>query len=102
MYRLIRTVSLFSLLLPRFAFAQNLTFSSLVDSLVGLINTIVPVLIGLSLLAVIFGVLKMMIRADNKEERKKGKDRIIYGIIGLFVIVSVWGLVNFVRETLGF
>jgi len=36
---------------------------------------------------------------DSEEAKKKGRDRIIYGIIGLAVIVSLWGLVNVVVKT---
>ena len=42
-----------------------------------------------------------MIAAD---EEKKGvaKEKMIYGIIALFVMVSVWGIVNVLSGTFGF
>jgi hypothetical protein len=41
-----------------------------------------------------------MISADE-EQKTKGRDKIIYGIIGLVVIVGMWGLVNIVTKTFG-
>ena len=42
-----------------------------------------------------------MRKAGDEKGREEGKSRMIWGIIGLFVIVSMWGLVRFVGETLG-
>ena len=37
----------------------------------------------------------------NSEELREGRNTIIYGIIGLFVIVALWGLVLLVKSELG-
>ena len=58
----------------------------------------VPVLIAFGVVYFVWGVVRFMI-ADGEEAKTKGKDQIIYGIIGLAVIVGVWGLVNIVVET---
>ena len=65
-----------------------------------LISYIIPVLVALGLVYFIWGVVQYVI-GDSEEAKKKGKDRIIYGIIGLAVIVAVWGLVNIVVNTFG-
>jgi len=36
---------------------------------------------------------------QDEEAKKKGRDKIIYGIIGLVVIVGMWGLVHIVMST---
>jgi hypothetical protein len=46
----------------------------------------------------VWGVVQYII-ADGEEGKKKGKNVIVYGIIGLAVIVSVWGLVNILTST---
>lgn len=65
-----------------------------------LLSAILPVLVALGVIYFIWGVVQYFI-ADSEEAKKTGKDRIIYGIIGLAVIVSVWGLVFIVTDTLG-
>ena len=66
-----------------------------------IVKAIIPFLITLSIAVFIYGVVKFIFNADNEEERKKGKNFMIYGIISLFVIVSVWGLVNILINTFG-
>lgn len=65
-----------------------------------IINSIVPVLIALAVLYFIWGVVSYVVGGDE-ETKKKGRDKIIYGIIGLAVIVAVWGLVRVLTNTFG-
>lgn len=65
-----------------------------------LFNAIVPVLIALGVLYFVFGVVQFVIASDE-EAKSAGRNRIIFGIIGLAVIIGVWGLVNFLRNTFG-
>ncbi len=63
-----------------------------------ILNSIVPLLLALGLIYFIWGVVQYMIGGDG-EDKKKGRDHIIYGIIGLAVIVGVWGLVYTIVDT---
>jgi hypothetical protein len=63
-----------------------------------LLNAVVPVLIALAVVWFVWGVISYMI-GDDEEAKKKGRDRVIYGIIGFAVIVAMWGLVNILTDT---
>lgn len=63
------------------------------------LNAIIPVLIALAVVYFVWGVITYVVASDE-EAKKKGRDRIIFGIIGLAVIIGVWGLVNLLRNTL--
>ena len=65
-----------------------------------LLNAVVPVLIALGVLYFVWGVVTYVIASDE-EAKKKGRDRIIFGIIGLAVVIGLWGLVNLLRNTFG-
>ena len=65
-----------------------------------LLNLVIPVLLSLGLVYFIWGVVTYVI-GDNEEAKKAGRDRIIFGVIGLAVIVGVWGLVFLVVNTFG-
>ncbi len=80
--------------------SQTGTLFGLVCRFGQLFNAIVPVLIALGVLFFVLGVVQYVI-ADDEEAKAKGRDRIIYGVIGLAVIIGVWGLVNFLRNTFG-
>jgi len=64
-----------------------------------LVKSVVPLLFALALVAFIWGVIQYYINPDNEEKRKKGKSFIIGGIIALFVMTSVWGIVTILRTT---
>ena len=63
-----------------------------------ILNTLIPILIVLGVVYFIWGVISYMIGGDE-EAKKIGRDKIIYGIIGLVVIVGMWGLVRIVTST---
>lgn len=63
-----------------------------------ILNSIIPLLITLGVVYFIWGVISYVI-SDDEEAKKKGRDRIVFGIIGLAVIASVWGLVHIVQTT---
>jgi hypothetical protein len=99
-----RLIPLGLLFMPLLALAESVR--SLEDllgdrnrGLLKIFDLVVKVLIGAALVLFLYGVVKYISSGDNEEERKKGKDLIIYGIIGLFVMVSVWGLVNILAGT---
>ena len=84
---------------PGLAMAKTLV--DLISDIKGIINTIIPLLISIAVLTLIWGIVKFITSAGNEDKRKEGRDLIIYGIIGLFVMVSIWGLVNVLVSTFG-
>ena len=54
---------------------------------------IVPILIALAMLVFIWGVLKFIRNAGDESERETGKQVMLWGLVGLFVMVCVWSLV---------
>ena len=65
-----------------------------------ILNTIVPILVALGVIIFIWGVLTYVI-ADDEEAKSAGRNRIIFGIIGLAVIIGLWGLVRILTNTFG-
>lgn len=60
---------------------------------------VVPFLIGLGLILFLAGVVKFVGAGDNEEKRQGGRNMMIFGIIGLFVMVSIWGFVNILSRS---
>ncbi len=77
-----------------------MTLTSILNTISSLLSTLLPVLVSLGVLYFIWGVIFYVI-ADDEEAKQKGRDRIVFGIIGLAVIVSVWGLVGVLNSTFG-
>jgi NADH:ubiquinone oxidoreductase subunit 2 (subunit N) len=88
---------------PFLAFATVDSAQSAGQFVITFINTVaVPVLFAIAFIVFIFGVFQYFILGRGNEE-KQGEARtlILYGLIGFFVMVSVWGLVNILLGTVG-
>lgn len=72
------------------------------DSITGVINNlIIPALIAIAFIVFLWGVFNYFILgAADEKKRTDGRQFVLYGIIGFVIILSVWGLVNLVRDTL--
>lgn len=81
---------------PVIALAQTeiTTITGFINRLQSVINVIIPFLIGLAVLVIIYGVLTYIASAGNEEKRKEAKGFIIWGFIGAFIMLSVWGIIN--------
>ena len=64
-----------------------------------LIKLVVPFLFSLATVAFIWGVFQYYLNPENEEKRKKGKSFIIGGLIALFVMLSMWGIVKILTGT---
>ncbi len=87
-------------LTPALVFAeQGLNTSGLQglsEKLYNLISSVIPVLIALGVVGFMWGIV-LYLFGKNKDE---GKMFMLWGIIALFVMTSVWGLVGILRGTL--
>jgi len=89
-----------ALALPVVTFAQDLTnLKTLVGSIGDIVNLIIPILFAIALLGFFYGLVMYIFGAEqNKDQAKK---TMIWGVVALFVMASVWGLVRFLGEAVG-
>lgn len=64
-------------------------------------DLIIPLLFMLAFAYFLWGVVKFIRDGDNEKARTEGRKTIIYGIISLAVIVSVWGIIGLARQIFG-
>ncbi|MEN9647924.1 MAG: hypothetical protein RLY57_728 [Candidatus Parcubacteria bacterium] len=62
---------------------------------------IVPLIMSLALLAFLWGVLQYIRKGGDPGEREQGRQFMLWGVIGLAVMASVWGLVRILTNTIG-
>lgn len=94
-------------LLPFLAKAQgglgSQGFAATIDGFIGyllyLAGRALPLLILAALVLFLWGILRIFFW-DRGHADDNNKKFILWGVVGLFVMVSVWGLVNVVRDTL--
>jgi hypothetical protein len=66
-----------------------------------ILSTIFPAFLAIAVFVVIYGILKFIIHADDESERAKGRWALLWGIVGIFLMLSVWGLVWILVNTFG-
>mgnify|MGYP000894841768 CR=1 FL=1 len=74
--------------------------SDTVRSLIYIVNLLIPFFLAIAVLVFIYGLIKYVLQAGESEARKEARGCIIYGIIGIAVIMSVFGLVKLLQNTL--
>lgn len=80
--------------------SSRLSIAGLVSWFLGLLNYAVQIIIALSLIAFLYGIFRLVfLDASNTTEREKARKFMMWGICALFVMVSVWGLVNVLKTS---
>ena len=78
-------------------------FTELVNILLDLIAAAIPVMASLALLAFFWGLAKFIFRLGGDEKAlAEGKNLMKWGLIALFIMVSVWGILRFFYTDIGF
>jgi hypothetical protein len=89
--------------LPFMALAQEVNtnyLESLIDGAKGLLDQLVVFLIALAVVWFIWNVIKYTM-SDDEEKKGAAKSQMIWGIIAIAVIVSIWGLVAILQSIFG-
>ncbi len=80
-----------------------MTFATWVNGLISGLNTIVvPVLFAFAAGAFLYGIAKYFIfNAADPKAREQGRSFALWGLLGMALLFSVWGLVSVLLSTLG-
>lgn len=66
-----------------------------------IINPIIQLLFAGAFIAFLYGVAEYVYYSTNDAKRSVGRQHIMYGLIGMFIMISAIGLTNFVCRTVG-
>ena len=91
-------ISLLLITFPTFTLAVAYDFASLVAMFIDMIKTLVPLIVGLTLLYFMWGIFQL-VRSNSEDSRKEAIGVITYGVVSLFVMISIWGLVSILTST---
>lgn len=84
---------------PRVLYAAPETFAELVALIIELLTAVLPLIVGLILIAFLWGLAKFVFNLGSSENAAEGKTIMLWGVIALAVAVSVWGLVAILVNT---
>lgn len=66
-----------------------------------IINPIIFLLFSVGFVLFLWGLVVFMYNSDDSGGRKEGLQHMIWGIVGMFVMVSAYGIIQVVLNTFG-
>lgn len=85
--------------LPVLSFAQNIgpkytptSFKDVICIFTVLVLDFIPYVVVIAVGFFLMGLIKYVSHGDNEEKREAGTKMMIYGIVGFFFMVSIWGI----------
>jgi len=88
-----------NLFFTNIAYAESLdSFLTKVDNVI--INPIIMLLFGLAALYFLWGVFDFIRNSDDEEKRTAGKMHMIYGLVGITIMMGVWTILSMLINTL--
>ncbi len=76
------------------------TFGKIVNPIIEhIVYPIIILMFGVALVIFVYGILQMIVHGSDEESLKKGKSTILYGTLGMFIMVSAWGIIYLISNT---
>lgn len=66
-----------------------------------ILNPLIQFAFIIAFVVFIWGVFQFIRNANSPEGRKKGQDHMIWGIVGLVIMIGVYGIINIITRTFG-
>lgn len=85
---------------PSMAFAQA-TVWTLLDTVTGWVFTLLEIGSVLAIVVFFYGIAVFILNSDDEKKRETSKPIMTWGVIALFVMITLWGIIGFIQLTLG-
>lgn len=92
-----------ALLQPAVAAGQGGSIEDINDLVVAfdnLVSNLIPLAASLALLAFFWGLAQYIFKAGDKEAKEEGQRVMIAGVVGLFLIAAIGGIIELLAESL--
>ena len=88
---------IFTLIIPSIVLAADI--AGIFNKMTSLVNTIIPLLASVAFAASLYGIVRFIASAGSEEKRSEAKKYVLYGLVGMFIIVAFWGILTVVANT---
>lgn len=87
-------------IVPQISFAAFDRIKSLLRDFKSVLDLLIPIIFALALIFFFYG-LAQFIRSVSDKTIAEGKNKMIWGIIALFVMISIWGIIRYIGDSVG-
>ncbi len=78
-----------------------MTSSSVVGAIISnIVQPLIQLMFIVAILIFVWGVVEMIMNSSNEEARSVGTKHMMWGLIGLFIMFTVYGILNLLVNTL--
>ena len=87
-------------LVPLAASAQLTNVENLATAIGRVVGILIPIVFALAMLFFFWGLAQYILNAGDPEAQKAGRSKMIWGIVAIFVMAAIWGLVAWLGTAL--
>ncbi len=66
-----------------------------------IINPIIVLMFAIALLYFLIGMFQFIANSESEEKRTSGKSHMLWGVVGMFIMVAVFTIMSIITNTLG-
>lgn len=79
-----------------------MTINTLLNKIISVILQPIVILMFVVALVVFFwGIVQFISTSNTDDGREKGKRNILWGVVGMFIMFSVYGIIHIILQTFG-
>jgi uncharacterized membrane protein len=79
-----------------------MNISTILSKITSFVTLLTIALFALGVVVFVYGLFTYLLNISDKTKREQSKQYIVYGILGLFIMLTVWGFVTMFSSALGF
>lgn len=89
------------ILIPAISFAALSGVTDFLTSILGILNLLIKVVFALAIVYFFWGMVQFILHAGDTKTRDEGKQKMLWGIIALFVMASLFGILSLIGDSVG-
>jgi hypothetical protein len=66
-----------------------------------ILNPIIALLFAIAFLVFVFGIFQFISKTGEASAREKGKNNILWGLVGMFIMFGAYGIIHIILGTFG-
>ena len=78
-----------------------MSLTDIINKFINIGLQVIPFLGTVAFLTFLFGIARF-IKSSGSSEDVKNKGLLIWGVVGLFILVTIWGIISFLKDEFGF
>ena len=76
-------------------------FGRVIDPIMDhVVKPAIMLLVLFGIVVFVFGVVEMLVKGEDAEARSKGKMHMLWGVVGIFIMLSAWGIIYVISNTI--